>query len=343
MQKPLWWIKLTKYEYWPVGLLFLPAILLFWPLLAIRARALLYFTAANPSIPLGGFFGEKKYDIIKDIPKEYLPQTVLVSKNQIYDIVNIATQHSFTYPLVVKPNIGERGKDIAIVNNDTELLQHTQHFTDDIMLQEYIHFTEEYGVIFYKYPNGKKKGITSIVKKGFLAVTGNGESTVKQLLQKNERGRLHLKQLIKDEPEKLKVIPKNNEEFIVQPIGNHCKGTAFLNFNKLITSEMIEAFDKISNSMDGFYYGRFDLRCFSDEDLQNGRNIRIIEVNGTTSEPGHIYDMNTMNLWKAYRDIWTNMKIISTISVMNHRQYKVAYATKKEFLSTLYIHFFKRN
>lgn len=343
MQKPLWWIKLTKYEYWPVGLLFLPGIIIFWPILAIRARALLYFTAANPGIPLGGFFGEKKYDIIKDIPKEYLPQTLLVNKDDIGDVVSVANKHNFSYPLVVKPNIGERGKDVVIVNNESELVKHTKHFSDDIMLQEYISFTEEYGVIFYKYPDGKQKGITSIVKKGFLTVVGDGESTVEQLLQTNERGRFQLKQLAEDEPEKLRLIPENDEHFIVQHIGNHCKGTAFLNFNKLITSEMTEAFEKIAASMNGFYYGRFDLRCSSDEDLQSGKNIRIIEVNGTTSEPGHIYDMSNMNLWKAYSDIWANMKIINTISIINHRQYNVSYSTKKEFLSTLYTHFFKRN
>lgn len=343
MQKPLWWIRLTKYEYWPVWLFFLPGIFIFWPLLAIKARALLYFTAANPGIPLGGFFGEEKYDIIKDISKEYLPQTVLVSKDNKDQLSSIVNNKGFNYPIVVKPNIGERGKDVVIAKNEEELLEHASGFTEDIILQEYITFKEEYGVIFYKLPNGKGKGITSIVKKGFLSVIGDGVSTVKQLLGQFERGRLYLELLELEEPKKLKIIPQNNEHFIVQPIGNHCKGTAFLNYNKLITNEMIEAFDKISSTMKGFYYGRFDLRCTSDEDLQKGKNIRIIEVNGTTSEPGHIYDLSNMNIWKAYRDIWRNMKIINTISIINHTQYNIAYSTKKEFVNTLNTHFFKRN
>lgn len=343
MQKPLWWIKLTKYEYWPVWLFFLPGIFIFWPLLAVRARALLYFTAANPGIPLGGFFGEEKYDIIKDISNEYLPQTLLVKQDVKSNIVSIAKENNFTYPIIVKPNIGERGKDVTIVNSDAELKKCADSFEENIMLQEYITYTEEYGVIFYKLPNGKGKGITSIVKKGFLTVTGDGTSTVRQLLNKQERGRLYLKLLEKERPERLTQVPQNNQAFIVQPIGNHCKGTAFLNFNKLINNNMIEAFEKISSPMKGFYYGRFDLRCTSDEDLQNGRNIKIIEVNGTTSEPGHIYDLRNMNIWKAYRDIWANMKIINTISIINHKQFNVSYSTKKEFIKTLYTHFFKRN
>lgn len=343
MQKPLWWIKLTKYEYWPVWLFFLPGIFVFWPLLAIRAKALLYFTAANPGIPLGGFFGEEKYDIIKDISNEYLPQTLLVGKESKSELSKTVKENNLEYPIVVKPNIGERGKDVVIVNNETELLEHTSHFEEDIILQEYITFAEEYGVIFYKLPNGKGKGITSIVKKGFLSVVGDGITEVRKLLTKQERGRLYLKLLEVEEPERLATIPKKGELYIVQPIGNHCKGTAFLNSNNLINSEMIEAFDIISTPMNGFYYGRFDLRCTSDEDLQKGKNIKIIEVNGTTSEPGHIYDSRNMNIFKAYRDIWRNMKIINTISIINHRQYNVAYSTKKEFINTLNTHFFKRN
>lgn len=343
MQKPLWWIKLTKYEYWPVWFFFLPGIFVFWPLLAIRARALLYFTAANPGIPLGGFFGEKKFDIIKDIAPDYLPHTLLVENSKLGHIIALKNQNNFNYPLIAKPNIGERGKDVKIIYSDNELLKYSSNCSEDIMLQEFIDYKEEYGVIFYKHPNGKKKGITSIVKKGFLTVIGDGESTVGELLKQNERGRFQLKTLEEKEPEKLSIVLPKGEIFKVQPIGNHCKGTAFLNYNKLITNEMIEAFDKIASTMQGFYYGRFDLKCTSDEDLQKGRNIKIIEVNGTTSEPGHIYDLSTMNLWTAYRDIWRNMKIINTISIANHKQYNVSYSTKKEFLGTLYTHFFKRN
>lgn len=342
MQTPLWWVKLTKYEFWPVWLFFLPGIFIFWPLLAIRARALLYFTAANPGIPLGGFFGEKKFDIIKNISSKYLPKTLLIEHKDKNTALQVVKENGFEFPFVMKPNIGERGKDVMVVKTEREFANHIKGFEEDIIIQEYISYTEEYGVIFYKYPNGKQKGITSIVKKGFLTVVGDGVQTVEQLLQQHKRGRIYLENLKKEYPEKMSFTPKSDEHFIVQPIGNHCKGTAFLNYNKLISNEMIEAFDDISSSMDGFYYGRFDLRCKSDEDLQKGENLKIIEVNGTTSEPGHIYDLSTMNILKAYRDIWRNMKIINTIAVINHKSYSIPYSSKNEFISTVYNHFFKK-
>lgn len=343
MQTPLWLIKWTKYEYWPVWFFFLPAIFLFWPLLAIRSRALLYFTATNPGIPLGGFFGEKKYDIIKSISPQYLPQTLLISKEKLPNAIELIQQAGFTFPLIIKPNVGERGTDVAKINSAQELEEHLQSCNGEIIAQEFITHPEEYGVLYYKYPDGGKKGIFSVVKKGFLYVTGDGQNTIEQLLQKNERARFQINSLRIEKGDLLKTIPPQGERVLVQSIGNHCKGTEFIDANLLINDSMVAAFEKIAQQIPGFYYGRFDVKAPSDEHLQRGEGIKVMEVNGATSEPGHIYDMHTMTLLKAWRDVWKSMEIIQKIGLQNHNQYKVPYSPIKEFLTTLYQHFFKRN
>lgn len=53
--------------------------------------------------------------------------------------------------------------------------------------------------------------------------------------------------------------------------------------------------------MPGFYFGRFDLRSASVDDLRAGR-FTIIELNGVTSEPTHIYDPGCSVL-AAYRTL----------------------------------------
>ena len=58
--------------------------------------------------------------------------------------------------------------------------------------------------------------------------------------------------------------------------------------NHLINRELSETFDQISRRVDGFYFGRFDLRCASLEDLYQGR-VKILELNGCGAEPAHIY------------------------------------------------------
>lgn len=343
MKAPLWWIKWTKYEYWPVWFFFLPAILFFWPILAIRSRALLYFTAANPGIPLGGFFGEKKFDIIKDISPQYLPQTRLISVNQLPEAKElILTKWGFVLPLIIKPNVGERGTDVAKISNEDELQAYLQNCATDVIVQEFITHPEEYGVLYYKYPDGSKKGIFSVVKKGFLFVTGDGENTIEQLLQKNERARFQINSLRIDKGELLKSIPVPGKRVLVQSIGNHCKGTEFINANHLINDSLVAAFEKIAMEMPGFNYGRFDVKAPSDEYLQRGEGIMVMEVNGATSEPGHIYDMHTMTVWKAWKDVWKSMVLVQQIAVQNHRKFNIPFATWQDFFSTLYTHFFKR-
>jgi len=76
---------------------------------------------------------------------------------------------------------------------------------------------------------------------------------------------------------------------VLEPIGNHCRGTTFLNANDIIDEKLTKVFDSISNRIPGFYFGRYDLRCSSIEDLKKGKNVRIIELNGAGSEPDNIY------------------------------------------------------
>tara|TARA_B110000858_G_scaffold33941_1_gene37806 strand:+ start:833 stop:1060 length:228 start_codon:yes stop_codon:yes gene_type:complete len=52
----------------------------------IRTRKLLYFTAANPSIDMGGFFGERKDEILALIPNEYKASSINVTNGLTLDL-----------------------------------------------------------------------------------------------------------------------------------------------------------------------------------------------------------------------------------------------------------------
>jgi hypothetical protein len=60
----------------------------------------------------------------------------------------------------------------------------------------------------------------------------------------------------------------------------------------LISTTLCEVFDNISQQIEGFYYGRFDLRTKSFEDMLAGKHIYILELNGLTSDAAHIFDPN---------------------------------------------------
>jgi hypothetical protein len=91
-----------------------------------------------------------------------------------------------------------------------------------------------------------------------------------------------------------------------------------------------------------FYYGRYDIKAASVEDLKAGRNYYILEYNGSGAEPNHIYDAG-LSLWEAYREILHHWKMLYEISKYNHQNGFPYWSFKrgKEFLQQSNEHFKK--
>jgi hypothetical protein len=332
MKLPLFWIKLTNFEYWTWYVFYLP-LLPYFVYLAIKHRSLTMFTAANPSIFLGGLFGESKNEIFKLIPQQYLPKTVFFPQGtSINKIVEVIENQDFNFPLILKPDVGERGNGVEKMNNLQDVFRYfevengvdksAKNIEVAMLLQEYVDFEIELGVFYYRKPNENTGVVSSIVGKEFLQVQGNGSNTIRELLEQNDRARFQLEVLRQKWGTKLDEILANGEVWLIEPIGNHCRGTKFVDCNSLINKQLHEIFDKISKQIEGFYYGRFDIRVKSLEDLYAGTNIRIMELNGVSSEPGHIYHPN-YSLLKAYKELAQHWGVAAEISAQNISNGKV--------------------
>lgn len=185
---------------------------------------------------------------------------------------------------------------------------------------------------------GKTKGqITSVVRKGFLSVTGDGERNLKELIDDEIRANTRLEYLYKKLEHELNIILPNGQKKILEPIGNHCRGTTFYNAQELITDKLNAIFDAIAQQIQGYNYGRFDIRVPSWEDLYLGKNIKILELNGVSSEVAHIYDPEYY-LIRAYKDVAANMKIIYSIARKNHAL-GFQYDSTNAFFNDLLKHF----
>jgi len=321
MKLPLFIIKYTQYEYWPWLLFYIP-VLPYWLFLAAKNRSLAYFTSANPGIELGGFYGESKSDILNLIDKKYLPITIEVDRISFDCILNKMKDNDLDFPLIAKPDVGERGNDVVKINNIEELIQYNLKCKSKYIIQEYISYEYEFGILYSRLPNSNQGKVTSVTLKEFLSVVGDGTSTIKELMQKNTRARFQIariQSLIGDEMDR--VLAKG-EKHIVEHIGNHCRGTRFIDNNYLINDKLNAVFDTISLPINGFYYGRFDLKVKSIADLYLGKHIKIMELNGASSEPGHIYD-SSHTLFKAYKDLLSHWSRLSDVSMQNvKRGYK---------------------
>ncbi|MBA3649015.1 MAG: D-alanine--D-alanine ligase [Chitinophagales bacterium] len=307
-----------KWEFWPFWIFYLPVYFHFI-VLAFRARTLSFFTLTNPGMVMGGFAGYSKSEIQNQLHKKYIPETlVFTSFPDAEEIIKKMKEAGIYFPVILKPDFGERGWKVEKISDRQQMEKYLMDVPEVFLLQEYINLPEEYGVMYYRLPSNSAGTISSLMKRDFLSVTGNGKSTLLELFQKSDRCRYHLEKLIVQFKSELQAVIAAGEKKTLIEIGNHNRGTSFYNFNHLINQKLVAAFDKASKTLHEFYFGRFDVRCSSFEEMEKG-NFKIIEVNGVNSEPAHIYDP-TMSLVKAYRDLFRHWNTIYKISMENKKR-----------------------
>jgi hypothetical protein len=334
-------VKFKNWEYWPSYLFYIP-LLPYAFYLAIKTRSFAFFYAANPGIEESGNGLESKFGTLLKIPEKYIPKSILIKPEDTFDIIvkNIELS-KIDFPLIIKPDIGFRGLLVKKINSRDDLSSYLNKYqATNLIVQEYVNLKNECGIFYYKIP-GKSKGvITSITLKKYLTVTGNGVSTIEELIKSDKRASIYynlLKPILKDT---IKYIPKKNEKKVLTVIGNHSKGTQFIDGNHLISEELEVAFDEICNQIKGWYYGRIDLKYDTFEELIQLNNFKIIEVNGIISEPTHIYDASTGTYLKALFEIKKHWAILSEISKRNKKRNEGDYKGFK-YLINLYFRYKK--
>jgi len=272
---------------------------------------------------------ESKKEVYDLIPFEYYPATLLFkTSSSTQEILALIKQRNLKYPLIGKPDIGMKGMMVKKLENEKELLSYAENSKVDFLIQEFVPFKNEIGIFYYRYPNEERGHISGIVRKELLTVTGDGISTVEQLLLKNKRAVLQLPTLRIKEKEKMNIILQREEELIIVPYGNHVRGAKFLDDSSLIDEELTNTIDSICKKVDGFYFGRLDIRYKDWEELKRGKNFSIIELNGSGSEPTHIYDPRHSVFW-AWGEIAKHWKILYRVSKLNHQLQNTPYMTTR--------------
>ncbi|MFY0625375.1 MAG: hypothetical protein JXR07_03700 [Reichenbachiella sp.] len=312
------WNKIVHWEFWPFWLVYSP-MFFYWTWITLRTRSFFFFTAANQGMEFGGLLGGSKYKILKSIPAEYLPKTYPFPSNVSMDsFLKKITKEGLNFPIILKPDIGERGFMVELIKCEEMLKNYLDQIKVDFMVQEYVTFPVELGVFYYRFPDQKKGTVSSVTLKELLSVEGDGIRNVEELMHESVRAKMHIKELKVKEEKLLSYRPEKNEIVEIVSIGNHCRGTKFINGNHLINDQLIDVFDRISQKIVGFQYGRYDLRCMSLEDLYVGKNIKILELNGAGAEPAHIYHPGN-SILHGYRDIIFHLSVLKDISLINHK------------------------
>ncbi|QEC66040.1 D-alanine--D-alanine ligase [Panacibacter ginsenosidivorans] len=317
-------IKLLHWEYWSFHAVYTP-IYLYWLWLCIKARSFFFFNTSNPTIKNGGFLMESKKDIYDIIPQEYYPKTIFINANtNKAKILSLVNEAALKFPLIGKPDIGMRGLSVKKLETIDDIIDYAQNSKVDFLLQEFIPFEQEVGIFYYRYPNETHGHISGIVGKEFLTVTGDGISNMETLLSKDKRFILQLPALQKAYGDTLQKVLKRNEDFLLVPYGNHARGAKFIDLSHLADEQLTSMIDEVCKNVDGFYFGRMDVRYNTWEELKQGKNFGIVELNGAGSEPTHIYDPKH-SIFFAWKEIIRHWRILWKISRINHHKQNMPY------------------
>ncbi|MFG0293130.1 MAG: alpha/beta fold hydrolase [Phycisphaerales bacterium JB050] len=336
-------------EFWPVSIFYLP--LIAWlVVLSIRHRSLTVFTCANPGIPNGGgVVGEAKSRIcegfarggapvleslqIPDFEEEDQDREQIAARR--VDLLVRAMESPGSglggFPIVLKPEAGQRGTGVKIVAS-VEAAQHYFEGCEGVVIaQRYDPGPCEFGLFWMRdlstgasIPMDDRPGfVFSITRKEFPSVEGDGESTLEQLIWHHPRYRMQGKIFQKRHEAKLDLVLERGQVFQLARAGNHAQGTMFLDGADLITPELCawaeQAMQSYRDPGGRIDFGRMDVRCPSEDDFRAGRNISIIECNGTFSESTNMYDPDKSLLF-MYRTLFRQWALLYRIGAARRRE-----------------------
>lgn len=332
------WRRLTHFEYWSPAIVYPLAL---WPLFfrRLQGKRTLDFLLCNPCMPLSGFAMESKGDILENFtppnPERIRTADFLRFQNDGIQAVDQFAQ-KYDYPLVLKPDVGERGSGVSIIRSREEAknwLQTNQN--SPAMVQEYIPGLEV-GIHWAREPKTSNGHLTSLARKLPQHLTGNGHDSLERLLLKDVRAAAMAHHFLKQFAAQLDVIPAAGEKIVLTELGTHCLGAIFEDARSAITPELTETIDQAGLCYPGFHFGRYDIRFPNEESLKQGQGLVILELNGVTGEPAHIYQPN-YPFFRAIQDLRSHYHLASEIGRQLREQGQEP-ATWRELLHVIRAH-----
>lgn len=312
--------RIYRWEFWPLRIFYFPVVVRIF-FLMIRHRSATVFTCANPSMLAGGFVGESKEDIYRLLHAATGAQPHLLAHIAVEpgmpaaEVREAASGSGIGLPAVLKPDVGERGKGVRIVRNLSELEEAVAGITAKHILQEYARGVE-FSVFYYRHPLERSGHVFSVTRKSFPVLTGDGSSTIEELILSDPRAvciaSTYLDE-IRSDPE---TVPGRGEEVRLVEVGTHARGAIFEDGADLMTAKLEKEIEAVCREIEGFYFGRFDLKAESEELARETGAFSIVELNGVTSESTNIYDRR-FSLRDAYRILFKQWSLAFEIGEQN--------------------------
>lgn len=288
------------FEFWPGWLMYLPVVIQ-WVGLSIYYRSLTLPFLANPNLTLSGMVGVPKSELMaqaKGLCKSAILDWAMFnvdgksSQIQADTWVKAAAENGIQLPFVCKPDIGCRGVGVKLIKNTAQLSDVIASYPvgTSLMCQRLSRWMPEVGIFYVKNPETGVGDVVSMTSKFLPVVTGDGVSTLGDLIDKDVRAGPLAHLYYERHKDNWSSVPAADEVVQLVFSASHSKGAIFRDAFKYVTPELKNCIIKIMDDLPGFHYGRLDVKYSNLASLQRGEMLEIVEINAASSEAIHIWD-----------------------------------------------------
>ena len=297
-----------------------------WLWLALRYRSATLPSAANPAITAGGLVGEGKLEYFRDMGPiaraATAPHCAVRTDRPLSapELLAILRAAGLKFPVMAKPDLGLCGYGVRRIDDIGNLYTYVASFPDDetIVLQEYLAHEYEAGIFYAREPRASRGRILGLALRYFPRVSGDGAHTLDQLIARDPRAQRVLESRQHECRFDGARVPAAGELVRLSTIGSTRVGGLYRNGEYLITPQLSAAIDAIAQDMPQFYFGRFDVRFTSPQELAAGGGFSIMEINGAGSEAIQAWDPE-VSLLEGFRMIFAKQRVLFAIGAANRR------------------------
>jgi hypothetical protein len=241
------------------------------------SKRLWFFSNVNPTMYFSGFEGETKQEMFRQLPPECCPVTIYIEPGECLEQVLCKMKEAgLHFPVAAKPDVGTKGLLFRKIENKTQLKQYHSLLPFTYVIQEMIIWPLELSIFHVRYPGEETGKITGLIAKEYLHVKGDGKSTLQKLIAQHPKAYMMAEEQKHKHKQELQTIIPENEVYFLNELGNHNRGARFINLENEIDDRLLQVIDEISLYSNHFYYGRYDVKTTSLQDLKESNNISIL-------------------------------------------------------------------
>ncbi|TVR08396.1 MAG: ATP-grasp domain-containing protein [Salinarimonadaceae bacterium] len=304
---------------------------LMWCALALRHGGPTVPTAANPAMEAGGLWGESKSQCLSlfgPLARKWLAPWIVVERRhgdafddaRVAEVCAALAQAGVAFPLVTKPDRGYQGWGVKLAHSPADLAEYLAALPQGagLMLQAYVAYQGEAGVFYVRRPGEARGRIASMALTYAPHVLGDGRRTLSALVGDDCVLRKSAEIFAARHGAEWDSVPEAGRIVPLTETRAARVGAVYRDAISLVTPALEERIDAIARDIEGFHFGRFDLRFDTLERFLEGEDLLILELNGAGAEMLHIWD-GAKTLRQAYASLWRQYSYLFEIAAENIR------------------------